>query len=87
MRLFTFTIPLHPNTSTYLQTMVMQAQHVMFEPESLPSVRLVTDRANAPRDIDLLLIAVTQEDVTKKEGEVEHTNEGGYQAFDVCSFS
>ncbi|KAF5829787.1 hypothetical protein DUNSADRAFT_15483 [Dunaliella salina] len=49
--------------------MAPKAEHVMFEPESLPAVRLVADRANAPADLDLLLIAVTQEDVTKKEGE------------------
>eukprot|EP00983_Pelagomonas_calceolata_P049312 1141463-Pelagomonas_calceolata.AAC.3 len=48
--------------------MAPKAEHVTFEPESLPTVRLVPDRANAPADLDLLLIAVTQEDVTK-EGE------------------
>lgn len=46
----------------------VQAQQVMFEPESLPQVSLVADKSNAPTNLDLLLVAVTQEDF-KKEGE------------------
>jgi hypothetical protein len=43
-----------------------QAQQVMFEPESLPRVHLVPDRSNAPSNLDVLFVTVTQEDFTKQ---------------------